>query len=87
MSSARNLEGGRAQANDRAAIAAMKLLARWRRQGFDAITCHPTGYCSPANSTVSVAELPDGYCRWEIDSDEALSAVARSIRAGMAYRI
>jgi hypothetical protein len=70
-----------------AALLAMRVLARWRRLGFDLVTCFPSRYCSPANSSTTYGEMPDGYCRHRIDSDEALSAVARSIEGGDFYRL
>ena len=63
------------------------VLERWRRQGFDTVMCYPSGYCCPANSSVSRGELPAGYCAHTIDSQEALAAVTASIEAGAAYRL
>ena len=65
----------------------MKLLSRWRHQGFDMVMCHPRGYCSPVNSAAMRSETPDGYAIQPIDSDYALAAVTSSVRAGTVYRI
>jgi hypothetical protein len=63
------------------------VLERWRRQGFDAVTCYRSGYCCPANSSVFGRTLPEGYVLYAIDSEEALEAVAVSIAAGTSYRV
>jgi hypothetical protein len=89
MSSVRNPRSGplAEPSGDRSVIVAMKLLARWRQQGFDMVLCHPSGYCNPGNSAVLRSKPPEGYCLHAIDTDEALAAVAASVKSGMAYRI
>jgi hypothetical protein len=72
---------------DRSVILAMKLLARWRQQGFDMVMCHPKGYCSPVNSAAMRSDAPEGYGIQPIDSDDALASVTASVRAGTVYRI
>jgi hypothetical protein len=64
--------------------AAQRVLERWRRSGFDAVLCHPSGYCSPANS--SALALRAQYDVRKIDTPEALDALARAIANGMEYR-
>jgi hypothetical protein len=66
---------------------AERVLARWRSRGFDRVTCYPSGYCCPANSSAGRAELRAGYRALPIDSEEALAAVAASIEGGMSYRV
>ena len=65
---------------------AARVIDRWREQGFDAVLCHPSGYCSPANSATLTCALRDGYRVFAIDSDDAADAVARSIGSGGSYR-
>ena len=66
---------------------ALQVIDRWKSQGFDTLVCHPSGYCSPANSRILRPMLPDDYAAYPIDSDEAIDRVLASISAGVAYRV
>lgn len=66
---------------------AARVIERWRDQGFDSVLCHPSRYCSPANSATLTSGLRDGYSVFPIDSEEARSAVAESIASGATYRV
>ena len=68
-------------------LEAVRLLDRWTKQGFDTLVCYPSGFCSPANSSVLHTPLPDGYCANPIDSEEALTTLMASIKAGASYRV
>jgi len=71
----------------KSSLRAAYIIDRWRRQGFDTLTCYPSGYCAPANSIASTSALPEGYCRWPIDSPEALDSLRVSIDSGVPYRM
>jgi hypothetical protein len=45
---------------------------RWEGQGFDSLVRYPSGFCSPANSQILRAPLPEGYGAHPIDSEGAL---------------
>ena len=66
---------------------AVRILGRWRSQGFDTLLCYPSGYCSPANGRILRAPLPADYCVHAIDSEDALAKLAESIRSGKTYRL
>jgi hypothetical protein len=72
---------------DVARAQAMQVIGRWRCQGFDVLVCHPSGYCSPANSHVLRPTLPDEYTAQPLESDEALMCLLTSIVAGASYRL
>jgi hypothetical protein len=65
---------------------ALQVIDRWRSQGFDIVVCHPSGYCSPANSHVLRSNLPAEYAALPLDSEEALSCLTTSIGDGASYR-
>ena len=65
---------------------ARRVIARWQKAGFDTVMCHPSTYCTPANSKLIRMELPEGYHAFPIDSDEALEAMVSSLGEGREYR-
>lgn len=65
---------------------ATRVLDRWKMSGFDTLLCHPSGFCSPANSGALAAVLRDGYRVYPIDSSDAHRTLARAIDGGMPYR-
>ena len=73
-------DGAMVERNNRES--ALVLLERWRKQGFDMVVCHPSGYCSPMNSAVWPHELGRGYKTISVDSSGALEAVANAIGRG-----
>lgn len=64
---------------------ALDVLARWRVQGFDRVTCYPSGYCCPTNSSAMRAAPPAAYRVLTLESDEACDAVERAIRLGATF--
>jgi hypothetical protein len=73
--------------NDGVRAQAALVAARWRRGGFDIVLCHPSGYCSPANSAAMRMDIPAGYVVFAIDSEAAVDALASSIAKGVTYRV
>ena len=63
---------------ERASREALRLVDRWRKQGFDTLIIHPSGYCSPANSKILGQSLPQNYAAHRLDSPEALVVLAKS---------
>ena len=39
---------------------AERVIERWRTTGFDLVTCYPSGYCCPSNSTTGRQARPSG---------------------------
>jgi hypothetical protein len=50
------------------------------------VICFPSGYCTPANAQAVPLALREGYRAYDIESKEALDAVARAVAAGASYR-
>lgn len=70
----------------RARLRAAWLIERWRRQGFNAIACYPSGYCRPANSAVVNGLVLESHQAFPIGSEDAVAAVAAAIASGVIYR-
>lgn len=82
-STARAGRGGEKAAAERYARTwAAWLLGQWRRQGFNALVCLPAGVCARVFSSLEAADLPEGYCLYPIDSEQALAALSGSMQAG-----
>jgi hypothetical protein len=64
---------------------AVRIVDRWRGQGFDTLLRHPSGYCAPANSQALAPTLPAGYHSLPMASSEATEALESSLAAGFVY--
>jgi hypothetical protein len=78
--------GGKATVESYSRTRAAWTLGQWRRQGFDALVCLPTGVCAPVSSSSRLSDLPEGSRLHALDAEEALAALAAATRAGFVYR-